>query len=616
MKKHAVLALFLASALGFLTSCQSNSVKPSHHQTKSEDSAAGAESLLNNAALLTGNAKSAQLLAAAGMFADLGQTQRALDICAQVNPTSLDDALYAKHIQIQSQSLLALGNLYGAKGRLEQTRLEQLLPRLNAKKALELRELRAEPYTKLGNPTQAINERIALNRVALDKTEKQLNRELIWMGLMELDIDILSQALISSPDPLEQGWYELAVLSKNNQSNINQQYNALNQWRQEWPSHPANKPLPADLALIDNIVNNQPQHIALLLPFSGQLAPVAEAIRDGFMAAYFTNVQNGGTAPTISLYDVSPSNISAQYDIAVSAGAEVIIGPLSKESTTVLAQRSSLAVPTLALNQIDATASHPKALYQLGLAIEDEAQDAAERAIADNKELAMIIAPQDSQGDRAIQVFSAHYRELGGQVVESLRYSNERALSDLIKNAMHINASQQRANDLRRIVGKVEAEPRRRQDVDCIFLVAQPREARQIKPLLAYHYAGDIPIYSTSSIHEDTTKLEPDLNGIRFSNLPWFFQSSPEKKAINKGNVLNTRTQRLYALGVDAFYLYPRLEQLNNLNNANFWGQTGILSLNNQQQFRRKQQWARFSRGKAVPETTAAPETPSENVFE
>ncbi len=616
MKKHAVLALFLASSLGLLTSCQSTNVKPSKHQEKTEYTLSGAESLLDNASLLTGSAKSAQRLAAADMFANLGQPQRALDICAQVDPTSLDDALYAKHIEIQSQSLLALDNIYGAKGRLEQTRFEQLLPRLSAKKALQLRELRAELYSKLGSPIEAINERIALNRVALDKTEKQLNRELIWMNLMELDIDTLVQARSNSLDPLEQGWYELAVLSKNNQSNINQQYNALNQWRQEWPSHPANKPLPADLALIDNIVNNQPKHIALLLPFNGQLAPVAEAIRDGFMAAYYTNAQNGGAAPSVSLYNVNPNNINEQYDNAVNAGAEVIVGPLSKEAIAALAQRSTLSVPTLVLNQIDSPDAPPKALYQLGLAIEDEAQDAAERAIADNKELAMIIAPQDNQGDRAIQVFSARYRELGGQVVESLRYSNERELSGLIQKAMHINASQQRANEVRRIVGKIEAEPRRRQDVDCIFLVAQPREARQIKPLLAFHYAGDIPIYSTSSIHEGTSKLEPDLDGIRFSNLPWFFQSSPEKTAVNKGNALNARTQRLYALGVDAFYLYPRLEQLNNLNNANFWGQTGILSLNKQQQFHRKQQWARFSRGKVVPDTIAVADTPAESAME
>ena len=40
---------------------------------------------------------------------------------------------------------------------------------------------------------------------------------------------------------------------------------------------------------------------------------------------------------------------------------------------------------------------------------------------------------------------------------------------------------------------EVEFSPRRRQDIDSVFLLSgQPAEARSIKPLIAFHYAEDL----------------------------------------------------------------------------------------------------------------------------
>ena len=598
MKKRLAFGLLMASFM--IAGCQSTGVKPNPSQTP-QNSLAAANALLSNAALLQGSAQQAQMLAAAEAYVQLGEYSRALKVCSSLAPESLGDALYAKHQQIQSRSLLATGNVYAAKGNLESERLTRLLPTLNPKLAAQLREFRAEVYYQLGDISLSVNERISMGQLQAQSDDAQINREYIWMALMELDIQQLTTAYQQSTSDKQRGWYELALVSKNNQRNISQQFAALKQWQHAWPSHPANSPLPADLQLIANIVNNQPKHIALLLPFSGRLAPVSEAIRDGFMAAYYTNSQSGGQAPEIAVYDVSQGDINEHYQLAVSRGAQVVVGPLSKEKISELALNPTLAVPTLALNQIEASSSHPPQLFQLGLGVEDEATAAAERAFKDGKRTALIFTPAGTQGDRATQMFDSQWKALGGTVVDAIRYSNPRELSGLIERTMHIGASNNRAKALRGIVGNVEFEPRRRQDIDCIFLVAQAREARQIKPLLAYHYAGNIPVYSTSSIYEGDHDSEPDLNGINFSQLPWFFQNSPEKTAITQGKALNARTQRLYALGVDAYYLYPRLAQLENANRANFWGQTGVLSLNEHRQFLRKQQWARFKRGRVVP---------------
>src|SRR5690554_7108230 len=68
-----------------------------------------------------------------------------------------------------------------------------------------------------------------------------------------------------------------------------------------------------------------------------------------------------------------------------------------------------------------------------------------------------------------------------------------------------------------------EFEPRRRQDADWLFLVALPQQARQIKPTLAFNFASDLPVYSTSHVYsgEPNPSKDRDLNGIVFCDTPW-----------------------------------------------------------------------------------------------
>lgn len=639
MKKYWAIHLLTASVL--LTGCQSAPVKDQDEEP-SALTLIGAEQLYNQAILMEGREQYTQLLDVANAFLLLDTPDRALSITQNLPPRQLDDALYAKWAYIQSQALISINRPYAAKGLLESDRLESLLITQNPT-IMHLLALRAELYYDLGEIQYSIEERIALataldavnsqainpqaistqpissqpastqpitnalSAVKLGDTElpdQQINQELIWMTLMELDLIQLEEALEDvtlRSDSIAQGWYTLAIVSKNNQRNIIQQYRGLQTWQAEWPLHPANTPLPADLALIADIVVNQPKQIAVLLPMGGRLASASKAIRDGFMAAYYTNQAAGGTPPDVRFYDVSEGDINEHYDFAVNQGAEAVIGPLSKDKISEIALRPDLPVTTLALNNIDDSQLAPEQLYQLGLGIEDEAIQVAERATKDGKKTALLLIRANSQGDRAVDAFVKHWQELEGSIADIVRYTNERDLSKIIESATGIKESRGRAKRLRSVIGAFKFEPRPRKDIDMIFLVAQPRQARQIKPLFAFHYAGNIPIYSTSSIYEGNNAIgNADLNGIQFSHLPWMFQNSPEKQLITQNKNLNARTQRLYALGVDSYYLYPRLTQLNNARNARFWGQVGTLALNEQRQFLRKQQWAIFKKGKPI----------------
>jgi len=63
--------------------------------------------------------------------------------------------------------------------------------------------------------------------------------------------------------------------------------------------------------------------------------------------------------------------------------------------------------------------------------------------------------------------------------------------------------------------------------------------------------------------------------------------------------------QRLYALGVDGFKIYPRIKQLELVSQTRLYGMTGALSLNQQRQIKRELTWAQISAGKVreLPKT-------------
>ena len=147
--------------------------------------------------------------------------------------------------------------------------------------------------------------------------------------------------------------------------------------------------------------------------------------------------------------------------------------------------------------------------------------------------------------------------------------------------------------------------PVRRTDVDFLFLAATPQQAQQIKPTLAFQYAGDVPVYATSHLftgaHTQAQML--DLEGIRFCETPWLLNtSSPLQQQVSSqwpqaGGSLG----RLYAMGADAYQLASHLEQLKALPDTRIEGLSGTLSLGAGQRVQRQLPWAEFRGGQIIP---------------
>ena len=342
-----------------------------------------------------------------------------------------------------------------------------------------------------------------------------------------------------------------------------------------------------------------PGQIALLLPLSGPLAIAGQTVRDGVMTAYFSN-QNLDQKIPIRIYDTHDHAIDKLYQQAVDHGAEVIIGPLDKQSVSQLTTIKPLPIPIVALNY-----SHPADnIYQFGISPEYESHLVANKGRQDGHQRAMIIYPEGAWSQHLSQQFAQAWQASGGLIVETFQYKNNQNLDQSIRQVLGVTASQHRARTLRRELAnsRIQSTPRRRQDIDMIFLIANPAQGRQIMPLLKFHYAGDIPVYATSMIFagHNNPQQDRDLNGIIFVDIPWIF----DEQNITDSLIGQQQDKRLYALGLDAYQLARQVNHLNRYQYSGIPGQTGLLILQDNQRIKRPLGWAQFQRGQPKLLTT------------
>lgn len=491
----------------------------------------------------------------------------------------------------------------------------------------DFHRLRAEAYQMAGNRLESARERVWLDGLLTRPREREENRQAIWESLSGLS-DTLLQRLRPAPPDVLGGWMELVELSRRLRQPGAEAGTLLQDWQQRYPNHPAGGRLDQWLAVP---AAAQLERVALLLPLSGPLAGPAAAIREGLLAARFQHAARGEPVPELRIHDTGPDPQAAwqHYQLAVAEGASMVIGPLHKDAVQALVQSGPLTVPVLALNQIDG-AGQP-GLYQFGLAPEDEARQAAERARWDGHDAALVLMPEGNWAERVYQAFSDRWTELGGSVLEVQRFPAQQVdFGDTIQALLNLDDSRNRHRALTRLLGRsLEFVPRRRQDADFVFLPAQAREARQIKPQLRFHHAADLPVYSLSAVFAgiEDAQRDMDLSGIRFCDIPWVLAPQDSRPELHEQlsrlwPMEMQRHTRLFALGIDAYELLPYLQP----QGLHFFdGVTGALSLDRQQRLYRELRWAEMHRGRprlleAALEPTPAwerdPDIPTEGPLE
>ena len=428
----------------------------------------------------------------------------------------------------------------------------------------------------------------------------------IWTNLMRAPIPELARAASSEANGLWKSWLQLAQIAQSGATGSKER-EELHYWLAANADHPAAQPLPGGLG---NWLDTEtaPDRVALILPLSGRLAPAAKAVRDGYLASHYASQARGDATPELQIVDSTLYNSTgAAYDYAVNNGAQLILGPLTKQAVAEIGNKPNRVVPVLALNRAEQPIQHQEVpMVQFSLASEDEAKRLAELAYGSGNRRALLLHPQGEWGNKMAYALSAQWRQLGGTIAATAAYTKQADYSGQVESTLGLSESDQRAKEMRTMLGtNIEFTARRRDDIDSIFLLARNgAEARSIKPLFAYHYASKLPVYSTSSIYAGLPDpRDADLDDILLVDIPWLLGSNPSlRAAITAGDTGSDAYTRLNALGADAQRLQSRFSQFGAGEDMLLTGDTGLLTLDSEQRIKRETRLATFARGKLQPQ--------------
>ncbi len=338
--------------------------------------------------------------------------------------------------------------------------------------------------------------------------------------------------------------------------------------------------------------------VVLLLPLSGRNGAAGEAVRDGFLSAYFA--VDPELRPRLQVRDTARGGAAAVYQEAGAAAPAFIVGPLTKEdvaATLPVADRSAI---TLALNLLpDGTLPAPR-YYQFALAPEDEARQLARGLLAADKRTGVALIPAGDWGKRVLDAFQAAFTAGGGTLAASRSYPPATTdYSGLISELVGFEDSRARHRALVAAVGvPLEFSPRRRDSIGFLFMAGQPVQGRLIRPQLKYNYAGELPIYSISDMYEPSPTANQDLDGLIFTDMPWMIGSDAatlgaRDDAQSLWSEGTRRRSRLYAFGADAFRILDELKSPETFRDT-LAGYTGRLTLAAGGRVERTLDWAQI----------------------
>jgi len=510
--------------------------------------------------------------------------------------------------------LLWLWNTNSAALNLWEGRPQQALDMLDAMSAqalplehrLRVEALRADAWFQKDDPLRAVQ--LYMQREQwLDRGPELLdNRQRLWAGLLVSNVRTLRNASMIASDATSRSWLELGALAvATGQQGIGWS-NGLARWQESNSTHPGMSVVAA-LDIPDRGIQDFPRRIALLLPLSGQYGATGTAVQNGFFGAYYAAASGLGDAQTIRIYDVVASGgASAAYGQAVADGAEFVVGPLLPSSVSDIAAEVLLPVPILTLNNVRGDGFAPPGMYQFALSPEDEAASAARRVIADGKTRAVALVPDNDWGRRLLNSFAGEFESLGGTLLENRNYTpRDQDFSFEIKNLMGLAQSERRYQRLlANIGGPIQFDPRRREDVEAVFLAATAPAGRLLKSQLKFHFSGDLPVYSTSRINAMDGRSDADLNGIMFADTPWVI--APQYWIADLPALYEEywpaerRMGRFHAMGYDAYQLVAELFVARSGPMAEINGTTGQLSLDGDGIVHRELAWAVFEQGRPV----------------
>lgn len=276
-------------------------------------------------------------------------------------------------------------------------------------------------------------------------------------------------------------------------------------------------------------------HLAVLLPLkSPALGRLADAVRKGVLEA--ARVQPNPALPTI-IYATGddPFDVMQAYELAVRAGARMVIGPLTRTAVSALASSNLITIPTLALNAPEVDVPLPSNMYLFGLQVENEARQIAQIAAAQGRRRALIVVSDSPLSKRLSDAFRAEWTQRGNSVEDEFQYTTDVASLSKLRDTLAVGTA------------------------DMVFLALEAKRAKLIRSYLGL----SMPVYATSMVHTSSAALANfELNGVYFVDMPWLL--TPDHPAVliyerPDPSQVNMEYERFYALGIDAYRLTQSL---------------------------------------------------------
>jgi outer membrane PBP1 activator LpoA protein len=329
-----------------------------------------------------------------------------------------------------------------------------------------------------------------------------------------------------------------------------------------------------------------PSKLAVLLPQSGNLTVAGNAIRDGLLSAYYAETRS---KPGIRFYDTqgNAAGAKAAYDRAVKEGAQMIIGPISKDEVAAIHDAAG-NIPVLALNRLETP--NNRHVLNFSLNPEREGELIAERLLGKGLLQTAVFSQGSDSNSRMLAAFEKRYQSGGGSV--------------LLKAPAPVFGKDAAGATVNPVLPEATAQAK------AVLLLMNADAAKPTRAALALNGASGIPVFAGTDITESSdAKTNTQLDGIEFLQMPWL---------VNRGNSLNISAAQLLklpsargpgaklnAFGADAWLIATRLPVWLASPNSEIAGATGSLHLEPDGRIERTLPWSVFRAG--VPQALNGP---------
>ena len=178
-----------------------------------------------------------------------------------------------------------------------------------------------------------------------------------------------------------------------------------------------------------------------------------------------------------------------------------------------------------------------------------------------------------------------YWKQIGGTTIKSTTINESTRNEDLLSEILLIKESNNRARRLSRAISlPVKHVPRRRGDIDSIFLSVDLLQARTLKPAIDYNFAESIEVYVIPNWESEEIfyELERDLEDTLIIDMPFMLNAY-----VPFIDLELVKRNRYFAIGNDAFELALLLNSKKK-NKAEFIGMTGRIFIRPNGQLSRK----------------------------